>query len=405
MRRSGVLAVVAAILFLAAPQAVVTASGPVSVAPPSQHHVVKSSGISSAETAVACSGPAQISPVDAATVPSETVTLSWNDVSGCTFAGYTLRVRTDADFDGDPSLNLVDMGVAATLQEVTIPSGHRNQALYWAVKAANAPDGAAWSSRTFQIVPPTVPSSAPTAPTDIAATTLSIASIRVTWADNSNNEDGFRVYRWSALDGPDWMVPATRAADTTTFTDTGLQPSTRYYYFACGFNAGGEACASLQLDAKTLSAVPVKPVAPTNVSATTVGSTSIRFIWADNSDNEDGFRVYRWSLPDGGKQWVVATTTAPDVTTFLDTGLQLSAEYFYFACAYNAAGEACATGAPGWLSATTTDGLPTAPRTVTASPANTAAQVSWSAPTSDGGLAITAYVATSFPGGRTCATS
>src|SRR4051812_28796666 len=158
MRRSGVLAGVAAILFLAAPQAVANASGPVSVAPPSQQHVVKSSGVSSAETAVACSGPAQISPVEAATVPSETVTLTWNDVSGCTFAGYTLRVRTDADFDGDPSLNLVDMAVAATSQEVTIPSGHRNQPLYWAVKAANALDGAAWSSRTFEIVPPAVPS-------------------------------------------------------------------------------------------------------------------------------------------------------------------------------------------------------------------------------------------------------
>ena len=142
-------------------------SGPVSVAPPSQHHVAKSSGVSSSETGVACPGPAQISPVDAATVPSETVTLSWNDVSGCTFAGYTLRVRTDADFDGDPSLNLVDTGVAGTSQEVVIPSGHQNQALYWAVKAANAPDGATWSQRTFQIVPAsTGPSSAPDKPTD-----------------------------------------------------------------------------------------------------------------------------------------------------------------------------------------------------------------------------------------------
>ena len=121
MRRSGVLALVATIVFLAAPQAVVTASGPVSVAPPSQHHVAKSSGVSSSETGVACAGPAQISPVDAATVPSETVTLSWNDVSGCTFAGYTLRVRTDADIDGDPSLNLVDTGVAGTSQEVVDP--------------------------------------------------------------------------------------------------------------------------------------------------------------------------------------------------------------------------------------------------------------------------------------------
>ena len=182
---------------------------------------------------------------------------------------------------------------------MTIPSGV-NQALDWPAKAANAPDGAAWSSRTLQIVPVTVPSSAPTAPTDIAATALSRASIRVTWSDNSNNEDGFRVYRWSVPDGPDWVVAGTTAAGTTTFTDTGLEPSTHYYYFTCAFNAGGEACASLQLDAKTLSALPV---APTDVSATTVASTSIRFTWADNSDNEDGFRVYRWSLPDGGKQW------------------------------------------------------------------------------------------------------
>ena len=158
------------------------------------------------------------------------------------------------------------------------------------------------------------------------------------------------------------------------------------------------------VDTKTLSAVPVKPAAPTNVSATTVASASIRFTWYDNSDNEDGFRVYRWSVPDG-EQWVVATTTAPGVTTFLDTALQFSAEYFYFACSYNAAGETCATGVPGWLGATTTDGRPTAPRLVTGSPANASAQVSWSAPTSDGGIAITTYVTSSSPGGRTCSTS
>ena len=202
----------------------------------------------------------------------------------------------------------------------------------------------------------------------------------------------------------DWVIAGTTAAGHDEFVDTALQPDSALLLLRLRVKTPEASLCLRSGRHEDVVRGPRPPAAPTNVSATTVASTSIRFTWSDNSDNEDGFRVYRWSVPDG-KQWVVATTTAPDVTTFLDTGLQLSAEYFYFACAYNAAGETCATGAPGWLGATTTDGLPTAPRTVTGSPANTSAQVSWSAPTSDGGIAITTYVATSLPGGRTCSTS
>src|SRR4051812_29656202 len=222
MRRSGVLMVAAAILFLVAPHAVV-ASDPVSVGPASQGHEVKTA----TETGSSCAGAALISPVDVATVPSETVSFGWNDVSGCTFDGYILRVRADTEFDGDAALNLVDTGVGGISQGVTVPSGHRNQTLYWAVKAANAPDGATWATRTFQIVPPvdTVPSAAPVAPTNAAVTALSKTSIRFTWSDNSNNEDGFRVYRWSVPDGKVWVTAGTTAPNTTAFVDTELQSS------------------------------------------------------------------------------------------------------------------------------------------------------------------------------------
>ena len=93
---------------------------------------------------------------------------------------------------------------------------------------------------------------------------------------------------------------------------------------------------------------PSLPAAPANTAATVLSSTSIQFAWSDNSDNEDGFRVYRWSVPrrpgvggrryDGGEHDVIR-----------DTGLQPSSHYFYFACAYNVAGEACAEA---WLDAT-----------------------------------------------------
>jgi hypothetical protein len=48
---------------------------------------------------------------------------------------------------------------------------------------------------------------------------------------------------------------------------------------------------------------------------------------------------------------------------------------------------------------------PGAPRNVTATAADAAAVVAWDAPTSNGGSAVTGYVATSTPGGRTCSTS
>lgn len=49
--------------------------------------------------------------------------------------------------------------------------------------------------------------------------------------------------------------------------------------------------------------------------------------------------------------------------------------------------------------------VPSAPRSVTASAGSASATVSWTAPRSHGGSAITSYVATSHPSGRSCTTT
>jgi titin len=215
--------------------------------------------------------------------------------------------------------------------------------------------------------------SPPTAPTGISATTLSSTSIRFVWADNSSNESGFRVKRWSVPDGQVWVDVASVGAGATSYTDTGLQPNTGYWYTACAYNSGGEACAA---STTWVSAVtfPLPPTAPSNVSATALSSTSIRFQWSDNSSNETGFRVKRWSVPDG-QVWIDVATVGAGVTTFTDTGLQANVGYWYYACAYNSGGEMCPAG---WLGATTLPPPLIAPSGLIATPlSSTSIQFTW----------------------------
>ncbi|MBN1670861.1 MAG: fibronectin type III domain-containing protein [Kiritimatiellae bacterium] len=69
---------------------------------------------------------------------------------------------------------------------------------------------------------------APAAPTDVAATAVSSSEIRVSWTDNSDNEESFKLRR--GTDGQIFGHAAILPADTTAYADSGLAPGTTYYY-------------------------------------------------------------------------------------------------------------------------------------------------------------------------------
>jgi len=78
------------------------------------------------------------------------------------------------------------------------------------------------------------------APSGLTATAASNTSITLTWLDNSSNEDRFYIQRKLGEGGTFadiTTVPAALAANTVTYTDTGLTANNYYYYRVRAYNA------------------------------------------------------------------------------------------------------------------------------------------------------------------------
>ena len=85
--------------------------------------------------------------------------------------------------------------------------------------------------------PPPPPPAGPARPTDLKVTATGSTSVRVTWIDRSNNEDGFEVQ--SRLQGAGWRTAARVAANTESADVTGLQSGGRYDFRVRAYNRDG----------------------------------------------------------------------------------------------------------------------------------------------------------------------
>jgi len=83
--------------------------------------------------------------------------------------------------------------------------------------------------------PPQPPTAPPAAPTALNATPFSGIQIDLTWVDNANNEDGFKIEQSS--DNSTFTEIATVGVNATTYSVTGLQVSTPYYFRVRAFNS------------------------------------------------------------------------------------------------------------------------------------------------------------------------
>jgi hypothetical protein len=190
--------------------------------------------------------------------------------------------------------------------------------------------------------------------------------------------------------------PGGKTATTTgavTAIVTGLTNGTAYTFTVTARNAIGTGLAS-SASAAVTPAGP--PGAPTNIAAT-AGNGQATVSWTAPASNGSTITGYTVTSSPGGK---TATTTGAITATV--TGLTNGTAYTFTVTATNAKGTGPASAAS---AAITPTGPPSAPTAVTATPGNTQAVVSWTAPASNGGSAITGYTVTSAPGAKTATTT
>lgn len=177
------------------------------------------------------------------------------------------------------------------------------------------------------------PPPAPLGPGSLAATVTGPTEVNLTWRDNANNEDGFRVQRRER--GTEaWTVIASVGTNNTSYQDSGLRTGATYEYRVFAFNAGGESPFS-NIAQVIMPEAP--PAAPANLVAIAVSSSQVNLTWTDNSSNETGFKIFRRTGPTGS--WTIVATPGQNTTVFQNTGLAAGTTYSYTVLSYNATGE------------------------------------------------------------------
>jgi hypothetical protein len=167
------------------------------------------------------------------------------------------------------------------------------------------------------------------APANLQAAATSTTAIKLTWTDASDNESGFRI-ELAPAGSTSWTQVAQVAANTTTYTNTGLTCSTAYQYRVFAYDAIGDSLPSNTASESTV------VCAPSGLTVTPLSQKRLRLTWTDNSPNEDGFRVLRWN----GSTWAQIAQLGGNVTSYEDFPLSCGTSYQYRVLAFVAARDA-----------------------------------------------------------------
>jgi len=132
-------------------------------------------------------------------------------------------------------------------------------------------------SITLFVIPPGSVTSAPTAPTGLAAT-VGNRTVTLTW-NAGGGATSYTVQRGAASTGPFTAIGTVTSPAPTTFTDTGLTNGTTYYYVVSGTNSIGTSPNSAPVAATPLvpptfsSSATASPNPVTQNSSTTITAT------------------------------------------------------------------------------------------------------------------------------------
>jgi hypothetical protein len=282
-------------------------------------------------------------------------------------------------------------GVTGTVSQsgsgsITVTGLTNGVAYSFTVAATNA-KGSSVVSAASNIV---TPRGAPDAPTGVSATagdrqaTISFTA--------PSNDGGSLITSYTATSENGGFTGTVSQAGSGAITVIGLTNDTSYTFRVTATNALGTSVASTASN----SVIPATTAdSPTGVTATAADRQATVSFTAPLSDGGSPITQYAATSSPGG---ITGTLSQAGSGAIIVRGLTNGTAYFFTVKATNAIGSSAASDVSNTVTPATT---PDSPTGVTATAGNTQATVSFIAPASDGGSAITSYTATSNQGGIT----
>jgi fibronectin type 3 domain-containing protein len=325
----------------------------------------------------------------AATAGSGQVSLTWQPPAsngGATITGYNIYRGTTSGGESGTPVGTVN-GTTTTFTDTGLTNG---TTYYYTVAAVNSA-GTSPMSNQANATPVATQVAPPSAPQSLTATGGN-GTVKLSWTAPSSNGGapvtGYNIYRGTTSGGESGTPVGTVNGTTTTFTDTGLTNGTTYYYTVAALNSAGTSPKSNQANATPQATVPT---APTGLVAS-AGNGSVMLSWTAPASNGGspitGYDVYRGTSAGGESPTPIATNVAG--STYTDTGVTNGTTYYYKVTAVNAVGQS-----PQSNEANATPkapaAAPSAPQGLTATGGNGTVALSWTAPASNGGSAVTGY--------------
>jgi len=172
----------------------------------------------------------------------------------------------------------------------------------------------------------------PAAPTNLIGSAPDYFAAILSWTDNAQSEDGFRVER-RPNPGSGWSPIATVGIDVVNFNDSTAYPNRGYAYRVLAFNAAGPSAYSNEV---TVTMPNGPPLPPRSLDATPQDVDRIIVFWQDRSDDEDGFFLER-KTP-GDQQFSLIGVIEPNITQYADSLLTPESWYAYRIRAHNPVG-------------------------------------------------------------------
>ena len=311
-----------------------------------------------------------------ATAGNASISLSWTAPAsngGASITGYNVLRSTTSG--AETALSSGVFGTAFT--DSTVSNG---TTYFYKVAAVNSV-GPGPLSNEASATPATVPS----APQNLVASAGN-GSVSLSWTAPASN-GGAPVTSYNVLRS------TTSGAETalssgvtgTTYTDSSALNGTTYFYKVTAVNSAGPGAASNEASA-TPTAAPTVPSAPQNLTAS-AGNASVLLSWAAPASNGGApvgsYNVWR-STSSGTESLLTSGVVG---TSYTDSSALNGITYFYKVAAVNSVG-------PGPLSneaSATPATVPSAPQNLVASAGNGSVSLSWTAPASNGGAAVTSY--------------